>query len=88
MKIKDGFILRQVAGSYLVISAGGDSVDFNGMITVNETGAFLWEKLTAGATKEELVDAMLAEYEIDAETAEADIAEFIKLLEDNELLVK
>ena len=88
MKIKDGFVLRQVAGSYLVISAGGDSVDFNGMITVNETGAFLWEKLTEGASKDELLDAMLAEYEIDAETAGADIEEFIKLLEDNELLEK
>ena len=88
MKIKNGFILRQVAGSYLVISAGGDSVDFNGMITVNETGAFLWEKLTDGASEQELLDAMLAEYEIDAETANADIKEFVKLLEDNDLLEK
>lgn len=88
MKIKDGFILRQVAGSYLVISVGGESVDFNGMITVNETGAFLWEKLTAGATEAELLDAMLAEYEVDAETAKADVSEFIKLLEDNNLIEK
>lgn len=86
MKIKDGFILRQVAGSYIVISVGGDSVDFNGMITVNETGAFLWEKLAEGATEAELVSAMLDEYEVDEATAKADIAEFLKLLEDGKLL--
>lgn len=88
MKIKDGFILRQVAGSYIVISVGGESVDFNGMITVNETGAFLWEKLAAGATEEELLDAMLGEYEVDEATAKTDIAEFLKLLEDGNLLDK
>lgn len=86
MKIKDGFILRQVAGSYIVISVGGESVDFNGMITVNETGAFLWEKLVVGATEEELLCAMLEEYEVDEATAKADIAEFLKLLEEGNLL--
>ncbi len=88
MKIKDGFILRQVAGSYIVIAVGGDSVDFNGMITVNETGAFLWEKLTEGATEAELLGAMLDEYEVDEATAKADIAEFLNLLEDGKLLEK
>ena len=83
MKIKDGFILRQVAGSYLVISVGGESVDFNGMITVNETGAFLWEKLTAGATEAELLDAMLAEYEVDAETAT--VGDLVHFLQGNDI---
>lgn len=86
MKIKDGFILRQVAGSYIVIGVGGDSVDFNGMITVNETGAFLWEKLAGGISREDLLRAMLDEYEVDEATAKEDIAEFLKLLEDGKLL--
>lgn len=88
MKIKDGFILREVAGSYIVISVGGDSVDFNGMITVNETGAFLWKKLAEDITEKELLGAMLDEYEVDEETAKADISEFLKLLDDGELLEK
>lgn len=86
MKIKDGFILRQVAGSYIVISVGGDTVDFDGMITVNETGAFLWEKLAKGTTEAELVGAMLDEYDVDEATAKTDIAEFLKLLRDGKLL--
>lgn len=86
MKIKDGFILRQVAGSYIVISVGSDTVDFDGMITVNETGAFLWEKLAKGTTEAELVGAMLDEYDVDEVTAETDIAEFLKLLRDGKLL--
>ena len=63
-------------------------MDFNGMITVNETGAFLWEKLSEEITEEALLAAMLDEYEVDEETAKADIAEFIKLLDDNDLLGK
>ena len=88
MKIKDGFILREVAGSYIVIGVGGESVDFNGMITVNETGAFLWGKLAEGTTEEELLGAMLDEYEVDEETAKADIDEFLQLLCKEEILEK
>ncbi len=80
MKIKDGFILRQVAGSYIVIGVGGEAVDFNGMITINETGVFIWKMLEKGCKKEELLSAFLEEYEIDEETAKTDIAEFINAL--------
>ena len=45
MKIKDGFILRKVADSYIAVATGEESVNFNAMVTTNETGAFLWEKL-------------------------------------------
>ena len=84
MKIKEGFILRQVAGSHIVIGVGGDAVDFNGMVTINDTGVFLWNLLEAGCTKEELLAKFLEEYDIDVETAKTDIAEFLtKLLQAN-----
>lgn len=86
MKIKDGFILRQVAGNYIVIAVGEEAVDFNGMINVNETGAFLWKMLEDGADEAELVSALVREYDIDADTAGDDVAQFVAKLSDGGLL--
>ena len=81
MKIKEGFILHEIAGNYVVIG-----VLQNGLTTVNEVGAFLWEKLEKGATEEELLAAVLAEYDVDAETAKADIKEFLDKLDHHKIL--
>ena len=86
MKIKDGYILRQVAGNSIVIAVGEEALNFNGIITINGSGTFLWEKLAEGASKSELLDAMLSEYNIDSETAKKDIDEFISKLEKANLL--
>ena len=56
MKIKDGFILREVAGNYIVVAVGSAVKTFNGVINLNQTGAFLWELLQKGAEKEDLVN--------------------------------
>lgn len=87
MKIKDGFILREIAGSYVVVPVGHNMVDFSSMITTNETGAFLWNKLAQGADEDELCKALLGEYEgIDEAGARADIAEFVASLKENNIL--
>ena len=80
MKLKDGFILRQVAGETVVIPSG-DDMDLNLMITLNGTAKVLWEKLDQGAERQELIDALLAEYDVDAETAAAGVDGFVKKLE-------
>lgn len=80
MKIKEGFMLRKVADNHIVVPIGAASVDFNGMLTLNGTGAFLFEKLQGGIERDELVDAMLSEYEVDRNTAEAHIDKFIEQL--------
>ena len=81
MKLKDGFVLRQVAGEYVAIPSG-DEVDLNKMITLNETGAFLWERLEAETTQEALAEALLAEYEVDRDTAVRCVGEFVAKLEE------
>lgn len=86
MKIKNGFVLRQVAGNYIIIGTGDEAVDFNGMITINETGAFLWKLLEKEISREELAEKMLSEYDVDRDTAEADIDEFIEKLRSSKLL--
>lgn len=82
MKIKEGFILREVAGSYLVVAVGKAVKEFNGVVNLNETGQFLWKLLEKSATEEEMVNALLEEYDVDRATAEADVKSFVdKLLE-------
>ena len=86
MKIKDGYILREVAGNSVVVAVGKAALDFNGLITLNSTGVFLWKMLVQGAAKEALLAAILGEYEIDEATAKTDIAEFIEKLKGADLL--
>ena len=64
LKVKDGFILREVSETFIVLAVGERVKEFNGMITLNETGAFLWKILEEGAEKENLVDALIKEYGI------------------------
>ena len=82
MKIREGFVMRKIAGSNIVIPVGAVCVDFNGMITMNDSATFLWEKLAGGADEEGLVAALLAEYEVDEETARRCVKEYIEKLEE------
>lgn len=87
MKIKDGFVLRNICGEYLVVAIGKQTLDFKGLIKLNEPGAFLWEQLQTERTVEELQTAMLNEYDVDADTAAADIDAFVQSLKKADLLV-
>lgn len=86
MKVKDDFLLREVAGCYVVVPVGQNAVDFNGIVNLNETGAFFWEMLQNDITEQELLAAVLDKYEVDEKTAKADIKSFIAKLEENDLL--
>lgn len=86
MKIKGDFVLRKIADSVVVVPVGATAVDFGSMLNLNETGAFLFELLQKGATKEELLDSMLNEYDVTSEKAEADIDKFINKLKDADIL--
>lgn len=81
MKIKEGFILRNVAGSNVVVPVGQATVDFNGMMSLNDTGAFLFDKLTKGITEEQLIRDLMDEYSIDKELATKDVKDFIEKVE-------
>jgi hypothetical protein len=77
MKIKKGFVVRSIAGESVVVALGAASKNFNGIIKLNETGRFLWDILADGATLDELIEKMTAEYEVEPEIAKADIEKFV-----------
>lgn len=80
MKIKSGYMMREVAGSHVVVPTGGAALDFSGMMTLNGTGAFLWKQLEQDKTEQELLSALLEEYDADETEAKADISEFLAKL--------
>ena len=85
MKLKKGFLLREVAGSYIVVPTGAE-LDFNGMITLNETGRTLWTALEQETDLAGLTGALLAEYDVDEETAAAGEERFVNNLREHGFL--
>ena len=73
MKIKSGFVLRKIASSWMVVPVGERAAEVNGMISLNETAAFVWQFLQEDHTKEEAVEAMVAEFDVTPERAAQDI---------------
>lgn len=86
MKIKEDFILRKVADSYVVVPVNDLTLDFNGIINLNETGAFLFEILQKGADRDELLNRILEEYDVSPQKAVADIDVFIGKVKDADIL--
>ena len=86
MKVKSGFKLMKVGVQNLVVAVDERAEEFNGMVSLNSTGEFLWEKIEKGSEKEELVSALLAQYGIDEETARKDLDDFLRTLTENGIL--
>ena len=88
MKIKEGFILRKVNDTGVVVPVGEATRTFDGMIMLNETGAFLWGLLQEEADRAALIDALLTEYETTHMQAEKDVDGFIEKLREANLLAE
>ena len=86
MKIKKEFITRTIAGETVVVPTGAAAARLNGMITLNDTGAFIWKFLQEEHTKEELLAAMLEEFEVDEACAREDIKGFTAVLMEQGML--
>ena len=87
MKIKDGFVVEKVGSKYLAVAVGARADECNALIRMNETGAFLWNKLAEGEkTIEELAALTTAEYDVDIERARVGAEKFVESLRGAKLL--
>ena len=77
MKIKDGFILRNIADTYMAVPVAQRVIDFKGIITLNAISASIWEFLKDEKEYSEILDFITSSYEVDEETAKKDLDEFI-----------
>ena len=78
MKAKTGFVLRKVVDEQILMPVGDNIGQYNGTVLMNDVSAFVWEKLQEAATKEELLQAVLSEFEVDEETASRDLDELLE----------
>jgi len=80
MKIKEGFVLRNVCGEHVIIAEGLENIDFSRLVTLNETGVWIWEKASAlgDFTAEQLAEALCQEYDVDQAQAVADVENLLR----------
>ncbi len=87
MKIKGEFVLSEIGGEVIAVSIANEKGDFDGMINLTETGAFLWRLLEKDVTEDYLVEELLTNYNVDEQTAKLDVKEFINKLKEKDLLI-
>ncbi len=86
MKIRSGYMLRKVIDTYVIMGIGSDNYVPNRIMSLNETGAYLWGLLEKGSDKQALIDNLISEYEVDLTTAEKDVDIFLAQLRDKDLI--
>lgn len=86
MKIEKEFVLREIAGDYVIIPTGKTVLEFNGLISTNEVGASIWNMLQKETTFEELVQGILKEYEVEENVVREDVSEFLQQLSEKGIL--
>ena len=80
MKAKSGFVLKNIAGESIIMPVGDNIKNFDGAIVLNDVSAFVWSKLENGASRDELIEYILAEYDVDADRAAEDLDLLLKKL--------
>ena len=86
MKIKSGFVVREIAGQHVVVALGEAGKIFNGIIKLNETGRAIWDMLSVGAEREEIIAGLLEIYEVDRSVLERDCDAFLDILREKNIL--
>lgn len=80
MKINQEFVLRSIAGDHILVPVTGLDNKFDGLITLNETGVFIWKQLEAGKDADGIVAALLEEYEVSEEQARKNVTDILNQL--------
>jgi len=88
MRIKDGYVLKVVAGQNIVIPIKEEGVNFKGIITLNGSGKLLFDSLLRGAAVNDLIELLFDNYDMEREDARRDVLEFIKVLKEKKLLAE
>ena len=88
MKIKDGYLLREIADTYIVVPIAERVAEFKGMMTLNAVAAEVWGFLKTDRSYEEILGHVLSVYDIDEKTADEDLKKLLKQMESSGVLEK
>lgn len=86
MKIKEDFMIRYIADEWVVVPMGERLTEFNSLIKLNESGAFIWKLLEKDVSKDEIINALLEEFDADEKKVSEDVGAFLKKLEEASIL--
>ena len=86
MKIKKDFVLREIAGEYILIPTGTTTQEFNGLITINDVAAFIWKNIENVSSIDEMINLVLDEYEVEEDVVRNDIQEFVNQLKKADMI--
>ncbi len=84
--MKNNYLLREIAGEYMLIPLGDSCNSLNAMITFNETGAFIWKKLEENLTNDQIAHAFTLEYNVTHQQALKDVEEFVAFLKEKSII--
>lgn len=87
MRISEDFVMREIAGEYVIVPVGNTASNFVGLISTNEIGSIIFEALSNECTLEDLTKLIINQYEVETEVAERDISEFLQQLKDIQALI-
>lgn len=82
MKVNSNYVVKVLAGEPILVHQDEHNVDFSKVITLNEIALLIFEQIKNGFSLDEIVAAILAEYEVDEAVARADAIEFIEKLKE------
>lgn len=88
IKAPEDLMMRKIADEYILVPVGAMALEVHGMISLSESGALIWNKLQRKCTEKDLVDAILAEYAIDKDTAERDVQTFVQKMREIGILIE
>lgn len=86
LKTKPGFSIRQVLDAYIIMGTGKEAYRPNCIMSLNESGAFLWNLISEGIEEKDLAPSLVNEYGVNSATAENDVSRFLQQLREKELI--
>ena len=86
MKFNGNFVLKKIGDAYYAVPLGSISKEIKGMIKLNNTAAFIWQKIEDGASEEEIISSLSNEFNTDRETAKKDLDDFTAALKEAKIL--
>ncbi len=86
MKIKKELIKREIGGETILVPVGKTVYDSKGLFVINELGTFIWEMLPKAEKEEDILNAVLSEYDVSEEEAKKDLTEFLNSLREMDII--
>ncbi len=86
MIIKKELVKREIAGESFLIPVGKTVYDYNGLFSLTDVGAFIWDLLPNVDTVDKIVSRILDEYDVDEKTATDDVNEFLNTLKEMDII--